>query len=95
MKPTTPAESSRTLLFKPSGFETEVPGSVVARARRDGSGMMDDGELLCLAGVVELLGFGAVANAAHIGGLMCGAVLGALFGAMARSGGDSHSRRQV
>jgi GlpG protein len=51
--------------------------------------------LLCLAGVVELLGFGAVANAAHIGGLMCGAVLGALFGAMARSGGDSHSRRQV
>jgi GlpG protein len=45
--------------------------------------------VVCLVGIVELLGFGAVANAAHIGGLICGAALGALFGAMARSGGDN------
>ncbi|MCB1703159.1 MAG: rhomboid family intramembrane serine protease [Halioglobus sp.] len=36
--------------------------------------------VLCLVGVVEGLGFGAIANAAHLGGLLCGAVLGALFG---------------
>ena len=31
-------------------------------------------------GVVEGLGFGAIANAAHLGGLLGGAVLGVLFG---------------
>tara|TARA_R110001599_G_scaffold353883_1_gene602248 strand:- start:37690 stop:38541 length:852 start_codon:yes stop_codon:yes gene_type:complete len=36
--------------------------------------------VLCLVGLVENLGFGAIANAAHLGGLLCGAVLGALFG---------------
>jgi len=36
--------------------------------------------VLCMAGLVEVLGFGAIANAAHLGGLICGAVLGALFG---------------
>lgn len=35
--------------------------------------------LLCVAGFSELLGFGAVANAAHIGGLLLGVLLG--FGA--------------
>ena len=44
-------QTGRTLRFKPSGFEVAVPGSVVARAKQDGSGMMDDGELRCLAGV--------------------------------------------
>ena len=41
--------------------------------------------LLCLVGVVEGLGFGAIANAAHLGGLVSGALLGALFGVMSRS----------
>lgn len=45
--------------------------------------------LLCLVGFVEVLGFGAIANAAHIGGLVCGAALGALFGGLARAGGDN------
>jgi GlpG protein len=45
--------------------------------------------LACLVGLVEVLGFGAVANAAHIGGLVCGAVLGVLFGTLSRAGGDN------
>jgi GlpG protein len=36
--------------------------------------------VVCMVGLVEGLGFGAIANAAHLGGLLCGAVLGALFG---------------
>jgi GlpG protein len=44
--------------------------------------------LACMVGVVEVLGFGAIANAAHVGGLLCGAVLGALFGALSRYSGD-------
>jgi GlpG protein len=43
--------------------------------------------VVCMVGLVESLGFGAIANAAHLGGLICGAVLGALFGMM--SGRDS------
>jgi rhomboid protease GlpG len=43
--------------------------------------------VVCMIGLVESLGFGAIANAAHLGGLICGAVLGALFGMM--SGRDS------
>ncbi|PLW82630.1 rhomboid family intramembrane serine protease [Kineobactrum sediminis] len=35
--------------------------------------------LLCLAGVIEVLGFGAIANAAHVGGLLTGGVLGAVM----------------
>ena len=38
--------------------------------------------VVCMVGLVEGLGFGAIANAAHLGGLVCGAVLGALFGMM-------------
>lgn len=41
--------------------------------------------LLCLFGVVEVLGFGAIANAAHFGGLLAGAALGLVFGALARA----------
>ncbi len=44
--------------------------------------------VLCMAGMVEVLGFGAIANAAHVGGLVCGAVLGVIFGALSRMGGD-------
>ena len=41
--------------------------------------------VICLVGLVEVLGFGAIANAAHLGGLVCGAVLGAAFGALSRA----------
>jgi GlpG protein len=44
--------------------------------------------LFCMAGVVEVLGFGAIANAAHLGGLVAGAVLGAAFGYLSRFSGD-------
>lgn len=44
--------------------------------------------LACIAGVVEVLGFGAIANAAHVGGLLCGAVLGAILAGLSRLGGD-------
>jgi GlpG protein len=40
--------------------------------------------VVCMVGLVEVLGFGAVANAAHLAGLICGAVLGALFGLLSR-----------
>lgn len=40
--------------------------------------------LVCLFGVVEVLGFGAIANAAHVGGLLCGALLGLALGALSR-----------
>ena len=41
--------------------------------------------VVCMVGVVEVLGFGAVANAAHLGGLLCGALLGAVFGWWSRA----------
>jgi GlpG protein len=40
--------------------------------------------VVCLVGLVEVLGFGAIANAAHVGGLLCGAILGGLFGFVSR-----------
>ena len=40
--------------------------------------------LACMMGVVEVLDFGAIANAAHVGGLVCGALLGAVFGAFSK-----------
>jgi GlpG protein len=42
----------------------------------------------CMAGIAETLGFGSIANAAHVGGLLCGAALGLVFGALSRVGGD-------
>ena len=36
--------------------------------------------LVCLLGLVEVLGFGAVANAAHVGGLLAGGLLGGIAG---------------
>ena len=44
--------------------------------------------LFCMAGVVEVLGFGAIANAAHLGGLVAGALLGAAFGYLSRISHD-------
>jgi GlpG protein len=42
----------------------------------------------CMVGIVEVLGFGAIANAAHVGGLLCGALLAVVFGAFSRASGD-------
>lgn len=44
--------------------------------------------VVCMVGLVEVLGFGAIANAAHLGGLLCGAVLGGLFGGLSRITGE-------
>ena len=40
--------------------------------------------LLCMVGLIELLGFGAIANAAHLGGLLSGAVLGVAMALLSR-----------
>lgn len=40
--------------------------------------------LLCLSGLITLLGFGAIANAAHVSGLLAGCLAGLLGGALAR-----------
>lgn len=44
--------------------------------------------VVCMVGLVEVLGFGAIANAAHLGGLLCGTLLGALFGGLSRISGE-------
>lgn len=41
--------------------------------------------LVCLSGVVDLLGFGSIANAAHVGGLFAGCAAGLIGGALARA----------
>jgi len=41
--------------------------------------------LACMAGLIEALGFGAIANAAHLGGLLAGMALGAMFALLARA----------
>lgn len=43
--------------------------------------------VLCLSGVVTALGFGAIANAAHVGGLVIGCVCGAVAGGLQRARG--------
>jgi GlpG protein len=45
--------------------------------------------LLCVFGIVEVLGFGAIANAAHVGGLVSGAILGGAFGLLSRMSGKN------
>lgn len=40
--------------------------------------------LICMTGVFELLQFGAIANAAHVGGLIAGCLTGAIGGLLAR-----------
>lgn len=40
--------------------------------------------LLCISGLVSMLGFGAIANGAHVGGLIIGCVTGLLGGVFAR-----------
>lgn len=41
--------------------------------------------VLCVLGVVGVLGFGAVANAAHVAGLIAGICLGVAFGLLSRT----------
>ena len=43
--------------------------------------------LLCLSGLISMLGFGAIANGAHVGGLIIGCVTGLVGGALARRAG--------
>lgn len=43
--------------------------------------------LLCMTGIFELLQFAAIANAAHVGGLLAGCLTGLLGGALARRRG--------
>ncbi len=40
--------------------------------------------LLCLSGLVSMIGFGAIANAAHVGGLLIGCLTGLVGGAFNR-----------
>ena len=40
--------------------------------------------VLCLTGLVTMLGFGAIANAAHVGGLVIGCLCGAIAGGLQR-----------
>lgn len=48
-------------------------------------GMMLIWLLLCLSGLITALGFGQIANAAHVSGLLIGCLLGGLAGWRARS----------
>ena len=43
--------------------------------------------LLCLSGLISMLGFGAIANGAHVGGLIIGCITGLVGGALARRAG--------
>ena len=45
--------------------------------------------VVCMSGLVEVLGFGAIANAAHLGGLISGGVVGAVFAGFSRLGSDN------
>lgn len=45
--------------------------------------------VVCMSGLVEVLGFGAIANAAHLGGLISGGVVGAIFAGFSRLGSDN------
>jgi GlpG protein len=40
--------------------------------------------LLCISGLISMLGFGAIANGAHVGGLIIGCATGLLGGVLAR-----------
>ena len=51
--------------------------------------------VVCMSGMVEVLGFGAIANAAHLGGLLCGAVVGAVFAGFSRLDSDKAAAPKV
>jgi GlpG protein len=48
-------------------------------------GMMLIWLVVCLSGVIDTLGFGSIANAAHVGGLLAGCATGLIGGALARA----------
>jgi len=43
--------------------------------------------LVCLSGVIDMLGFGSIANGAHVGGLVAGCLSGLIGGLLARRAG--------
>src|SRR5690606_17148636 len=43
--------------------------------------------VFCLSGMISVLGFGAIANAAHVGGLVVGCICGVIAGGMQRMRG--------
>ncbi|NLC00872.1 MAG: rhomboid family intramembrane serine protease [Pseudomonas formosensis] len=43
--------------------------------------------VFCLSGIISVLGFGAIANAAHVGGLVVGCICGVIAGGMQRMRG--------
>lgn len=47
-------------------------------------GMMLVWLLVCLSGIIDTLGIGSIANAAHVGGLVAGCAAGLIGGALAR-----------
>ena len=51
--------------------------------------------VVCMSGMVEVLGFGAIANAAHLGGLLCGAVVGVVFAGLSRLDSDKSAAPKV
>ena len=51
--------------------------------------------VVCMSGMVEVLGFGAIANAAHLGGLLCGAVVGVVFAGFSRLDSDKAAAPKV
>ncbi len=51
--------------------------------------------LACMSGLVEVLGFGAIANAAHLGGLLCGGAVGAVFAGFSRLDSDKTAGPEV
>ncbi len=53
-----------------------IPGSIV--------GFMIGWLLICFTGVLEVIGFGAIANAAHTAGLLSGALIGLCIGLFSR-----------
>ncbi|MFL3654065.1 MAG: rhomboid family intramembrane serine protease [Halioglobus sp.] len=51
--------------------------------------------VVCMSGMVEVLGFGAIANAAHVGGLICGGIVGAVFAGFSRLDSDKTAAPKV
>ena len=60
-----------------------APGALY-RLPRGTLGMMLIWLVVCMSGVVGLLGFGEIANGAHVGGLIVGCATGLVGGALAR-----------
>jgi GlpG protein len=51
--------------------------------------------VVCMSGMVEVLGFGAIANAAHVGGLICGGIVGAVLAGFSRLDSDKTAAPKV